>query len=154
MWASSLDDRKWTSSAVKILNWKILNHNSSVCLFFRMFFCSWSVKCLKWKKFSSVNIAMQGCTIPRHQVTWATKFCMVALNICGFSVCNLFHVSFVAHDICGSSPELHQVTSFLITCSRTFLIYLFLRFAGVNYGWFRAIRFGFNVSSYIQNRWW
>jgi hypothetical protein len=64
--------------------------------------------------FSSVNSVMQGCTNPRHQVTWATKFCMVALNICGSSVCNLFHVNFLALDICGSTPELHQVTSFLI----------------------------------------
>jgi hypothetical protein len=63
---------------------------------------------------SSVNSVMQGCTNPRHQVTGATKFRIVALNICGSSVCNLFHVNFVAFDICGSSPELHQVTSFLI----------------------------------------
>jgi len=63
---------------------------------------------------SSVNSVMQGCTNLRHQVTWATKFCMVALNIFGPAICKLFHVSFVALDICGSSPELHQVTNFLI----------------------------------------
>ena len=66
---------------------------------------------------SSVNSVIQGYTNTRRQVTGATKFCMVALSICGSSVYNLFHVNFVAHDICGSSPELHQVTSFLIACS-------------------------------------
>jgi hypothetical protein len=30
-------------------------------------------------------------------------------------------------------------------CSRTFLIYLFLRFAGVSYGQFIAVHFGFNL---------
>ena len=35
-------------------------------------------------------------------------------------------------------------------CSRTFLIYLFLRFAGVSYGRFIAVRFGFNLSTYVQ----
>jgi len=38
--------------------------------------------------------------------------------------------------------------------SRTFLIYLFLRFAGVSYGRFIAVRFGFDLSTYIQDRWW
>jgi len=38
-------------------------------------------------------------------------------------------------------------------CGRTFLIYLFLRFAGVSYGRFIAVRFEFNLSTYIQNRW-
>jgi len=98
---------------------------------------------------SSVNSVMLGCTTPGHQLTWVTKFCMVAHNICGFSVCNLFRVNFVTHDMCGSSPELYKVTSFLIACSRTFSIYLFLRFAGVSYGRFIVIRFGFNVSTYI-----
>jgi len=39
-------------------------------------------------------------------------------------------------------------------CSRTFFIYLFLRFTGVSYGQFIAIHFGFNLSTYIQNCWW
>jgi len=30
--------------------------------------------------------------------------------------------------------------------SQTFLIDLFLRFVGVSYGWFIAVRFGFNLS--------
>ena len=38
-------------------------------------------------------------------------------------------------------------------CSPTFSIYLFLRFAGVSYGRFIAVRFGFNLSTYIQNIW-
>ena len=37
---------------------------------------------------------------------------------------------------------------------RTFLMYLFLRFAAVSYGRFIAVRFGFNLSMYVQNRWW
>ena len=41
-----------------------------------------------------------------------------------------------------------------IYCRRTFLIYLFLRFAGVSYGQFIAIHFGFNLSTYVQNHWW
>jgi hypothetical protein len=64
---------------------------------------------------SSVNSVMQGCMNPRHQVTWTSKFCMVAINICGSSVCNLFYVNFVALDICGSSPEPHKITSFFIS---------------------------------------
>ena len=44
--------------------------------------------------------------------------------------------------------------SYKTYCSWTFLIYLFLRFVGVSYGWFVAVRFGFNLSTYIQNRWW
>jgi len=34
-----------------------------------------------------------------------------------------------------------------------FLIYLFLRIAGVSYGRFIAVLFGFNLSTYVQNRW-
>ena len=37
--------------------------------------------------------------------------------------------------------------SFEVDCSRTFLIHLFVRFAGVSYGWFVAVRFGFNLST-------
>jgi hypothetical protein len=37
--------------------------------------------------------------------------------------------------------------------SQTFLISVFLRFAGVSYGRFLALRFGFNMSTCIQNRW-
>jgi len=40
-----------------------------------------------------------------------------------------------------------------IPCSRVFLIYLFLRFAGVICGRFIAVRVGFNLSTYVQNRW-
>jgi hypothetical protein len=34
----------------------------------------------------------QGTTNPRHQVTWATKLCMEAHNICGSPILNLLHV--------------------------------------------------------------
>jgi hypothetical protein len=34
-------------------------------------------------------------------------------------------------------------------CSQAFLIYLCLRLAGVSYGQFVAVRFGFNLSTYI-----
>ena len=34
-------------------------------------------------------------------------------------------------------------------CSRAFLIYLFLGFADVSYGRFIALRFGFNLSTYV-----
>jgi len=51
----------------------------------------------------------------------------------------------------------HQIITFQIflvkLCSRTLLIYLFLRFAGVSYGRFIAVRFGFNLSTFIQKRW-
>ena len=39
----------------------------------------------------------QGCTNPRNQVTWVTKFCMVAPNICGSSVWYMFYIIPVAH---------------------------------------------------------
>ena len=32
-------------------------------------------------------------------------------------------------------------------------IYLFLRIAVISYGRFIAVRFGFNLSTYVQNRW-
>jgi hypothetical protein len=35
-------------------------------------------------------------------------------------------------------------------CSRTFLIYLFLKFACISYGQFMAIRYKFNLSTYVQ----
>jgi len=35
-----------------------------------------------------------------------------------------------------------------------FFIQLFIRIAGVSYGRFLAVRFGFSLSTYIQNRWW
>jgi len=44
-------------------------------------------------------------------------------------------------------------TSLATVCSRTFLIYLFLELAGVSYGRFIAVRFGFNLSTYVQKRW-
>ena len=44
--------------------------------------------------------------------------------------------------------------AFYIYCSRTFLIYLFIRIAGVSYGRFIAVRFGFNLLTYSQNRLW
>jgi len=53
-------------------------------------------------------------------------------------------------------PVLAKIYTFLVSakeCSRTFLIYVFLRFAGISYGWFIAIHFGFNLSTYIQNCW-
>ena len=34
-----------------------------------------------------------GMTSPRRQLTLATKFCMVALHICGLSVCNFIYVT-------------------------------------------------------------
>ena len=39
-------------------------------------------------------------------------------------------------------------------CSQIFLIYLLLGFAGVSYGRLIALRFGFNLSTYVQKRWW
>jgi hypothetical protein len=38
----------------------------------------------------------QGCTNPGHQVTEATKFFSVDLNVCWFSVWNLLHVTLLA----------------------------------------------------------
>ena len=38
----------------------------------------------------------QGCTYPWHQVAQRTIFCMLAPNICGSSIWNLFHVSVLA----------------------------------------------------------
>jgi len=38
----------------------------------------------------------------------------------------------------------------IVTCSQTFFIYLFLRFAGVSYGRFIAVRFGFTVNVYSE----
>jgi len=37
-------------------------------------------------------------------------------------------------------------------CSQINLI-VFLGFAGVSYGRFIAVRFGFNLLTYVQNRW-
>jgi len=37
-----------------------------------------------------------------------------------------------------------------IRCSRTFLVYLFLRFASISYGRFVAIHCKLNLSSYVQ----
>jgi hypothetical protein len=61
---------------------------------------------------SSVNSVMQGCTNPVHQVTWATKLCMVALYICWFAVWNLLHVNFVALDICDPPQNCIRVPAF------------------------------------------
>jgi hypothetical protein len=38
----------------------------------------------------------QGCKTFWLEVTWATKFCMVATDICGSSEWNLFHVTLLA----------------------------------------------------------
>jgi len=35
-------------------------------------------------------------------------------------------------------------------CSLTFLIYLFIRFAGISYGRFIAIRYKFKLSTYVE----
>jgi len=43
-----------------------------------------------------LNFPPQGCTIPGRQVAQSTKFCTVALNICGSSVLTLFHVTLLA----------------------------------------------------------
>ena len=44
--------------------------------------------------------------------------------------------------------------SFLVAIvAEHFFIYWFLRCAGVSYGRFVAVRFGFNLSTYVQNRW-
>jgi len=53
-------------------------------------------------------------------------------------------------------PVLAKIYTFLVSakdCSGTFFIYLFLKFAGVSYGRFIAVHFGFNLPMYIQNRW-
>ena len=39
----------------------------------------------------------QGCSNPRNQVTWATKFHMVAPNICGSLVWYIFYIILVAN---------------------------------------------------------
>ena len=36
------------------------------------------------------------CTNPGYAITWATKFCKMESNICGFSVWNLNHVNLLA----------------------------------------------------------
>jgi hypothetical protein len=38
----------------------------------------------------------QGCTVPGRHVAWATKFCMLAPNICWSSVWTLLHVTLLA----------------------------------------------------------
>jgi len=53
---------------------------------------------------------------------------------------------FIAKSIIQNTPDIKH-------CSQTFLINLFLRFAGVSYGRFIAIRFEFDLSTYVQNRW-
>ena len=46
----------------------------------------------KWGDNFHTYTLIQGCTNPRHQVTLATKFCTMALNICESSARNL-HLS-------------------------------------------------------------
>jgi hypothetical protein len=41
----------------------------------------------------------KGCTNPGRHVCMATKFCMVACNICGFSVLNLLLVTLLVPTI-------------------------------------------------------
>jgi len=54
---------------------------------------------------------------------------------------------------CWPPPTTEQNSWVRHCCRRTFVIYLFLRFAAASYGRFIAIRFGVNLSTYIQNRW-
>ena len=42
---------------------------------------------------------------------------------------------------------------FINVAAERFFIYLFIRIAGISYGRFMAVRFGFNLSTYIQNCW-
>jgi hypothetical protein len=46
-----------------------------------------------------INCVMQGCTNPERQVAVATAFCTAEPNICGSSVGNFFHVTFLASRI-------------------------------------------------------
>jgi hypothetical protein len=46
-----------------------------------------------------MNGWLQGCTNPGRRVARATKFCMVATNICGSSVWNLLHFTLLASRI-------------------------------------------------------
>jgi len=39
---------------------------------------------------------------------------------------------------------------FISLCSRTFLVYLFIRFARISYGRFIAVRYTFKLSTYVQ----
>jgi len=43
-----------------------------------------------------LHLKRRGCTHPTSQIAQVTKFCMVAHNICGTSVWNLFHVTLLA----------------------------------------------------------
>ena len=60
----------------------------------------------------------------------------------------------ISQSVASSILPSHHAASACNYCSWTFLIYLFLRFAGVSYGQFIAVRIGFNLSTYIENHWW
>jgi hypothetical protein len=49
--------------------------------------------------FGLLSCLDQGCTNPGCQVATATKFCMVAPNICGCLVQNLLFVTILAHTV-------------------------------------------------------
>ena len=76
----------------------------------------------------------------------------------GYNVSNRVHMLCHKYMYCLTSV-LFVLTDHLqgnipdTTCSGTFLIYLFLGFSDVSYGRFIAVRFGFNLSTYVQNRW-
>ena len=68
---------------------------------------------------------------------------------CEFAVSVLVHVA----GMLGNYTIWNATFPIYGHCSRTFLICLSLRFAGVSNGRFVAIHFGFNLLAYIQNRW-
>jgi len=45
------------------------------------------------------NSIQKGCINPRHQVSWVTKFCEGATNVCGSSPWNMLNVSLLAPKI-------------------------------------------------------
>jgi hypothetical protein len=51
------------------------------------------------QSYSYTNILHQGCTNPRCQVAWVTKFFMVVPNICESSVWNLLHVTLLVSQL-------------------------------------------------------
>jgi hypothetical protein len=56
----------------------------------------------------------QGCTNPGCHLVPVTKFCVVAPNICGCSVCNLLHVTRMAARILGWILDFWKICALLV----------------------------------------
>ena len=63
------------------------------------------------------------------------------------------HSPYKSFMACAGIPFPYMFMRVYMYCSRTFFIYLYLRLAGVSYGRFIDVRFGFDLSAYVQNRW-